>query len=171
MKKDLRLIVAEIFNPPSSLFLSLPFPCPPLPLHHFPLPLPLPHFPLSCVYDIAGHPCRIYNEQNPRKEFITESKDLGPKHSHLESTFPDENTDINQDEVSNTRIKDEQSPKLVDDKGVKIITKAAVQESENTDSKTVSWKLKRPALSLERFLRETEKRRRVVLDEIICMTD
>ena len=102
---------------------------------------------------------------------MIESKDPGPEDSNLESTSTAGSTNINQERVSSTAFKDEESPKLVDDKGVKVITKSAIQDGEKTNLKTVSVKLKRPAVSLERFLRETEKRRRVVLEEIICMTD
>ena len=130
------------------------------------------------IFPITGphtdHPCRIFKEQTPRKEPVPENKDCEPEDSKSENRNESEDKDA----ASASQMGEgEPTPKVIitgivaDGNAANVDKKNAPnigdQDNEKTDLKFFSGRLKRPAVSFERFLRESEKRRRVVLDGII----
>jgi hypothetical protein len=92
------------------------------------------------------------------KESATTSNTASVSAPSAEKEKEKENENENRNETDETSVELESKPSL----DVKI------KELEITDTANgTSGRAKRPAVSLTRFLRETEKRRRSALDEII----
>lgn len=138
-----------------------------------------------CPY--TDHPYRIYSEQSPRVIPVpttpTASASTGAKITDL-------NTGVTPTNTVSTSLSLSVSTKAEDSSDV-LVVKESNSSSMDTDNKgidqldlkhdvknipgntlgNVPGRLKRPAVSLTRFLRETDKRRRIVLDEIIGSND
>ena len=136
-----------------------------------------------CPY--TDHPYRIYSEQSPRIIPVpttpTASASTGAKITDLNTGVTPTNTVSTSLSVS-VSVKAEESSDVVkesnsssmdtDNKGIdQTDLKHDAKNIPGNTSGNVPGRLKRPAVSLTRFLRETDKRRRIVLDEIIGSND
>ena len=136
-----------------------------------------------CPY--TDHPYRIYSEQSPRIIPVpttpTASASTGAKITELSTGVPLTNTvstslavSVKAEDSSDVLVVKEQNSSNMDTDKIGIDQTDLKHDVKNIPGNTsgnVPGRLKRPAVSLTRFLRETDKRRRIVLDEIIGSND
>ena len=136
------------------------------------------------------HPCRVFCENSKATQSSSPSPLHTQTHTHTYQHITGSNIDASSTQDAHIAS---DIPETTDYEGLAVsATTKSHRESESTDlnirdkerdtkieketyisisfvtgSGTSSGRVKRPAVSLSRFLRETEKRRRIVLDEII----
>ena len=138
-----------------------------------------------CPY--TDHPYRIYSEQSPRIIPVpttpTASATTGAKITDLNTGVTPTNTvstslsvsvSVKAEDSSDVLVVKESNSSSMDTEKIGIDQTDLKHDVKNIPGNTsgnVPGRLKRPAVSLTRFLRETDKRRRIVLDEIIGSND